>query len=139
MRSGLTDRLLDGLARVTSEIVEEDGIAGRQRRDQRLLDTGGNASPLIGCSNTIGAVMRSWRRAAMKVSVCHRPCGTLATSRSPRRVWVMLVFSGFVDEDEAARIEPMLVATPALPFPHHVWPVLLGGVQAFLNVRLACR
>jgi hypothetical protein len=40
--------------------------------------------PLIGPSMTQGAVMRSWRSAARKVSVRQRPYGTLATRRAPR-------------------------------------------------------
>src|SRR5437763_1037070 len=42
---------------------------------------------------TQGASIRSERRAARKVSVRQRPCGTFATSRSPRaqRPWVRVM------------------------------------------------
>src|ERR1700722_8913912 len=54
-------------------------------------------APLIGPSMTQGAVSRSHRNAARKVSVCHLPKGALATRRAPlaHRPWerVMLVFA----------------------------------------------
>jgi hypothetical protein len=52
-----------------------------QGRDQNLLDVEKEGSPLIGPSMNHGAVMRSLRKAAMKVMVCPRPCGTLALMR----------------------------------------------------------
>src|SRR5260370_32439631 len=42
------------------------------------------SAPSIGASTTNGAVIRSLGRAATKVVVFQWPCGTLATSRSPR-------------------------------------------------------
>jgi hypothetical protein len=38
---------------------------------------------------------------------------------------------GLVDEDQAARIKPGLMAPPPRPLAGHVRPILLGGVQAF--------
>ena len=53
--------------------------------------------PLIGPSSTYGASIRSWRRAARKVSVRHLPKGARATSFVPRgaqpRIGVMLVLA----------------------------------------------
>ena len=59
--------------------------------------------------------MRSWRSAARKVSVRQRPCGTLATSRSPRGAAAVGarhvgLGPGLVDEDQAGRVKPGLDA-----------------------------
>jgi hypothetical protein len=66
---------------VRAEIVHDDDVAVPKGRDQNLFDIEKEASPLIGPSMNHGAVMRSWRKAAMKVMVCQRPCGTLALMR----------------------------------------------------------
>ena len=39
--AGGPDRLADGLALVAAEIVHDDDVAGRERRDEELLDPGG--------------------------------------------------------------------------------------------------
>src|SRR5438477_6143897 len=41
-------------------------------------------SPVIAPFITMGAVILLWRRAATKVTVSHRPCGTLPIDRVPR-------------------------------------------------------
>ena len=38
---------------------------------------------------------------------------------------------GLVDEDQAGRIKPALVALPLRAPPRHVGPILLAGAQAF--------
>jgi hypothetical protein len=38
---------------------------------------------------------------------------------------------GLVDEDQPARIKLSLVALPPRSLARHVWPILLGRVQAF--------
>jgi hypothetical protein len=89
---------------VAAEIVEDDDVAGFERRRQRLLgpskarrpsirslketppgDGGGalNAAPLIGPSTTQGAVIRSCRNAATTVVVLQCPCGAMPWTRSP--------------------------------------------------------
>jgi hypothetical protein len=98
------DGLLDAGDLVAAEIVENDDVAGFERRRQRLFDPlkarrssirslketppgggGGavNAAPLIGPSNTQGAVIRSCRNAATKVVVLQCPCGAMPSTRCP--------------------------------------------------------
>src|SRR3974390_3073793 len=97
---------------------------------------------------TQGAVIRSQRSAARKVSVRQRPCGTLATSRVPRaqRPWRGGVFvlgpgpvaaghvglgPSLVEEDQAARIKPALMGLPPDPAAGDVGAILLAGVHRF--------
>jgi hypothetical protein len=62
------DGIAGGLSLVTAEIVEDDDFALCQSWRQDLLDTEGE-SLLMGPSMTQGALIRSWRSAAMKVMV----------------------------------------------------------------------
>ena len=91
------DQVAYRLAFVTAEIVHDDDVARTEGRHQELFDIGAKAGAVDRPVDDAGAVMRSWRSAARKVSVRQRPCGTLATSRAPRRQrpWrrVMLVMA----------------------------------------------
>ena len=43
---------------------------------------------------------------------------------------------GFVDEDEPARVDPLLMTLPAVPAPGHIRPQLLGGPQRSFFERI---
>ena len=81
-----------------------------------------------------GAVMRSWRKAAMKVMVCQRPCGTLALMRCPRgaqpRSGAILVLVQ-VSSMNTSRvgIDPISILGPLRPPTGDVGTVLLGANQ----------
>ena len=79
------DGLADRVAFVGAEIVEHDDVAGLECRGQDLLDIGEEPRPLIGPSSTMGAVIRSCRRAATNVVVFQRASGILPMRRCPRR------------------------------------------------------
>jgi hypothetical protein len=93
-RAGGLDRVSHRFSFVRSEIVEHGDVVALEGRDQELFDVGEKPLAVDGAVRQ-GASMRSLRRAARKVAVFQWPCGTLATSRSPRRAqpWrrVMLV------------------------------------------------
>src|SRR6188768_248406 len=67
MGAGVADRVAGGFAFVRTEIVEDDDVARRQGRRQKLFDISVNSVRLIGPSRTQGASTRSQRKAAMKV------------------------------------------------------------------------
>ena len=67
--AGCADRSTHRGSFVAAEIVHHHNVASVQARRQELRDVGQELRPLIGPSNTQGAVIRSHRRAAMKVSV----------------------------------------------------------------------
>ena len=94
---GRADGGANGAALMTSEVVHDDNVAWREEREENLLDIARKLAPLIGPSMTQGAVSRSQRNAARKLSVCHLPKGALATRRAPlaHRPWerVMLVLA----------------------------------------------
>ena len=83
--SGTLDDLPDRVALVAAEVVHDDNVAGVEASEQDLLDIALKLSPLIGPSNTQGAVILSHRRAARNVMVFQWPCGTWATSLCPFR------------------------------------------------------
>jgi hypothetical protein len=60
------------------QTVHDDDVAAPQGRGQNLLDVEKEGFAVDRPLDEHGAVMRSWRKAAMKVMVCQRPCGTLA-------------------------------------------------------------
>src|SRR5215469_5508434 len=86
---------------------------------------------------TQGAVMRSWRSAARKVSVRQRPCGTLATRRAPRLQRPcrrgMLVLAQ-VDKYQSLGVSPTLICLPLGAAASDVRAILLAGVQRFFKV-----
>src|SRR5215475_5125977 len=94
---------------------------------------------------TQGAVMRSWRSAARNARVRQRPCGTLATSRAPRRQrpWrrVMLVLAracpresgGLIDEHQALGVKSALIRLPPGPPAGDVAAILFAGVRLFFK------
>jgi hypothetical protein len=84
--------------------------------------------------------MRSQRKAATKVSVRQRPCGTplwhlgdqtLAALTAAVLAGHVGLGPGLVDEDQAARIKAPLVLLPSGAPAGDVGAVLLGGEQAF--------
>ena len=82
-RRGGLDGWADAGDLVRGEIVHDDEVARLERRDEDLFDIGAKFSPLIGPSNTQGAVTPSWRKAAMSVVVFQWPNGTYAMRRLP--------------------------------------------------------
>ena len=82
---------------MAAEIIHDDNVAGAEGGDQELFDVSAEAGALIGPSMTQGAAIRSQRKAARKVNVRQRPCGSLAIKRVPRgeRPWrrVILVLA----------------------------------------------
>ena len=90
------DRSSHGFSFVGAEVVEDHDVARLEGRNEDLLDIGVKALAIDRPSNRQGASMRSLRRAARKVAVFQRPCGTASTRRSPfgaqPRSLVMLVF-----------------------------------------------
>jgi hypothetical protein len=87
----------NGAAFMTAEVLHDDNVAGRERREEKLLDISAEACAIDRPSMTHGAVSRSQRGAARDVRVGHRPKGALATRRSllAHRPWVRvrLVFA----------------------------------------------
>jgi hypothetical protein len=95
----------DRLALVAAEIVRDDDIAGPVGRDEQLLDIGQEAASVDRALITLGASIRSQRKAARKVSVRQRPCGLghqpIAASAAAVTAGHVGLGPGLVDEDQA--------------------------------------
>src|SRR5580704_16093640 len=93
----------------------------------------------MGPSNRQGAAMRPARKAARKVAVFQRPCGTLSTSRwpfgaQPRRR-VMLVFVHVSSMNTNRLGDKALIGPPTRAMAAYVRAVLLArDKRLFLNV-----
>src|SRR3984885_11213383 len=93
----------------------------------------------MGPSNRQGASMRSLRKAARKVAVFQRPCGTLSTSLAFRRPAAQAGHVGFrprlVDEHQSPGIDKALIGPPTRAMAAYVRAVLLArDKRLFLNV-----
>ena len=82
MRSSGADGAAGRLALVTAEVVEDDDLAFCQGGRLHFPDIG-REELTVGPSMTQGALIRSWRSAAMMVIVFHWPKGADASRRCP--------------------------------------------------------
>lgn len=93
------------------------------------------AAPLIGPSRTQGAVIPSWRRPAeghgLPVPVRRAAAQALASGSPASKRRHVCFQTGFVDEDQTAGIDPVLVAPPPVPLACHVRPGLLASQDRF--------
>jgi hypothetical protein len=64
-----------------AKIVDDDNVAGLEGGHQNLLDIGEEAFAFERSIDHAGSIDAVTTQTARKVSVLHRPCGTLATSR----------------------------------------------------------
>ena len=140
MRPDLADRLSHGLPFVTAKVVHDHDIAWLECRDEDLLDVSlerravhgavqdeRRVDPVVaqGCDKGHGAPVPVWRSANQALAF-RRP----ATQRGH-----VGFRPGFVDEDEAARVDPALIPHPARAAAAHIGTVLLvRQLGLFLNV-----
>jgi hypothetical protein len=121
---------------VAAEIVEDDDVAGLERRHENLFDVSPEAFTVDRSIDNAGGVDAV---AAQGGKECERsPAAVwdfgdeLASARRPaaQRRHVGLG-PGFIDEDQPRRVKPALMGLPALAPSRHVGPVLFGGEQSF--------
>jgi hypothetical protein len=132
----LSDRSPYRDALVTSEIIEHHDISWRQRWDQELLDpseeeltidraikNAGRVDPIGSQSGQEGHGLPSAVR-----HVGDKPFALWSATMRARHVRLR---PSLVDEDQAPRINLVLVTPPALAFTRDVRTMLFGRVQAF--------
>lgn len=134
--AGSSDGVASRFAFVTAEIVEDDDIALFQGRHERLLYT-------IGEDVAIDRSVEDQRRNDMVVAQSGQEGQRLPmamrhlvdqrlASRAPAVGAGHVGFDpGLVDEDQAGRIKPMLVASPSGAEPGDPVPILLARHQRF--------
>ena len=134
--AGAADRLSDGLALVTAEIVHDHDVSRQKRRGQDLFDIGKEACAVdrsVDHARSFEPVGAQCRQEGQRSPLAERDFGqeTLAACASAVHAGHVGLGPGLVDEDEPRGIEPSLIALPALTPPFDVGTVLLGRVQAF--------
>src|SRR5580765_4757697 len=121
---------------VAAEIVDDDDIAGPQRRYQHLLDVNKEAVAVdravddTGCVDAVGA---QGGEEGQRAPAAMRGLGdqSPAARATPVRACHVGLGPGLVDEHQAGRVKPALVALPLRSPSGDVGSVLLAGVQAF--------
>ncbi len=121
---------------MATQIVHDDDIAGRERRDQELGDIGGEALVVDGTvkdARGVDPIMPQRGKEGQRAPLAKGCLGDeLAAARcpAPDRRHVGLG-PRFIDEDETPRIKSTLILLPLLASSRDRWPVLLLGEQAF--------
>jgi len=132
----LSDRSPYRDALVTSEIIEHHDISWRQRWDQELLDpseeelTIDRAIKNAGRVDPIGS-QRSQEGHGLPSAVRHVSDEPLALWSAAMRARHVRLRPSLVDEDQALRINLVLVTPPTLALTRDVRTMLFGRVQAF--------
>lgn len=136
MRTCLSDQAPDGFALVTVEIVHDDHVAWLEGWNKNLFDIGLETQPVD------RAIKDEWRGYA--IATQRREEG----ERLPMTMWQLgmerLAFAmpaadarhvglhpGFIDEHQAAGLDPGLVFGPPVAPSGDVRPVPLGRVNCF--------
>lgn len=132
----IPDRIAGRLSFVTSQIVEDNDIAGLQSWHQALLDPCGKGNAIDGPiedegGNNAVATQAGQKGQRLPMTVrnfCDERLSALTPAAGARHVGLD---PGFVDEDEPVRIKPMLMGLPSHPEPGHLRAVLLACHQRF--------
>ena len=135
-RADAADCCADGRSLVTGEIVHNDDIAGRERGHEELLDILKEARPvdrLIQHAGGIDPVAAQGREEGHRFPVTIRHLGMepLALGCPAAQGSHVGLGPGFINEDEAAGINPPLILLPLPALPCHLGPQLFGGQNAF--------
>ena len=130
------DRFSDGRSLVAREVVHDDDIAWRERRNEALFDIVGEAlavDRLIEHARCVDAVAAQRREEGHRTPVAIRDLGMkpFADRRPASQGRHVRLRPGFVDEDEASRIKPALILFPLLSPSCDRGSKLFGGQNAF--------
>lgn len=136
MRTGQPYGLANCLPLVAAEIVQHDDIAGLQSRHQRLLDPG--TEPLsidrpVEQEGRLDAINAQCGEEGIGPpapvrGLADQPCATLAPAPQWRHVGLG---PGFVDEDQAGRVDALLMALPTGAAVRDLRSILFGRECAF--------
>lgn len=130
------DGAADGGLLVAGQVVHDDDVAGRQGRDEALLDIVGEAlrvDRLVEHAGGVDPIASKSREEGHgpPVAVRHLGVEPLADRRPASQGGHVGLDPGFVDEDEARRIKPALVFLPLRPASRDRGAELFGGQHGF--------
>lgn len=130
------DRGADIPSFMTAEIIEDDDVAGRQGRNEDLLDI---ETETVGIDRSVDhpgrvdAVMAKSRQESHGVPMTKGRLGVASlpsATPSPQRRHVGFD-PRFVEKNQTTRVKFSLVRFPSGPFPGHIGAILLAGQQRF--------
>ena len=132
----LSDGGSDSLSFMASQIVHDDDISGSKCRNEGLFDIGPEADTVyrpVEQNRCVDPVMAQSCQEGegpppAKGRLGQEPLAFAAAAMAACHVGFG---PGLIDKDQAAWIEPALIAPPARTPTRHVRPVLFGGVQRF--------
>ena len=136
MRACCPDGVSNGFAFVTAEVVEDNDVAGFERRDEKLLHIGGETDGVDGAIENhrgVDPVMaeRGKKGQGLPMAVRHLRIEPLPAPAPAMGACHVGLGPGLVDKHQALGIDLPLVALPTLAPPRNVRPVLLAGKHAF--------
>jgi len=136
VRTGIADGPTHGNAFVATQIVEHDDVARPQGRHEELCHPCQEQAAVdgtvehTGCNKPVGPQCGQERH-GRPARVRHRGDQTLSAQGSTVGAGHICLGPGLVDEDQARRVNAVLVALPPLALAGDVGAVLLGGAQSF--------
>lgn len=134
--AGGTDRLAHGFPLVTAEIVQDDNVAGGERRHEHRLDIDAEAVAIDRavvdprCIDPVVSQRRQERHGFPAAVGNLAPQPLAARAPATQRPHVRLG-PGLIDEDEATGIKIRLMRLPTRAFARHVGTILLAGQHGF--------
>ncbi len=138
--AGRLNGLSNAMDLVSWQVVHDDGVARPQRWGESLFDIGQESVAIHGAvqnkrsDQTVGA-QSSGECCRLPMSVWDGSTASLAAWRAPVKPRHFGVGAGFVDEDEALRVEIDFPFEPIFPRGIYIAAPLLGGVRClFLSV-----
>jgi hypothetical protein len=126
----------NGAAFMTAEVLHDDNVAGRERREEKLLDISAEACAIDRPVDDTrrGEPVATRRRPGRQ----GRPSAegrlgdeAFASGASAMGAGQVGFRPGLVDEEEPPRIDRRLTRLPPLTPPGDIRPVLFGGAKAF--------
>lgn len=141
MGAGRADRLPHGLAFVAAEVVHHHHVAGRERRDQDALDIGAEDVAVHRAVEDPGRVDPVVAQGGDEGGGIPVPEGSRAGQsfafRCPSTQWSHVrLHPSLVDEDQARRVDPALMALPPVAAALHVRAfAFIGDQRLFLKLN----
>jgi hypothetical protein len=136
VRTGISYCPADGDAFVAAQVVEHDDVARPQGWHKELCHPCQEQAAVdgtvehAGCNKAVGA-QGGHERHGGPARVWHRGDQTLSAQGATMGAGHVGLCPGFVDENQARRVNAVLVALPPLALAVDVGTVLLGGAGFF--------
>ena len=136
LSAGGADQLTHDLALVTAEIIHDDDVAWAQRRHEDALDIGPKALPVDWSVNEPGRIdpveaQCGHERRRRPAPMWGLGDETLTARRPSTQRRHVGLGPGLVDEDQAFRLDAILILCPLRPSARHVGAIAFASHHAF--------